>query len=300
MDHISKVGIFLQVVKDESFIGAARSLGMTGPAVSKQIQSLEERLGVKLLNRTTRHVSLTEEGTIYFERARMALEDLKEAEQHIQELKEYPTGKLKISAPMSFGIQFLTKPIAKFAKQYPDVDLEIDFSDRWVDLVEENYDLIVRIASLEDSGLIARKLAPCPLVLCVSDTFIKEHGLPNSVDDIRNYPAVTYNRHGKREQWSYKDKNNQIHTISFNNRFASNTAEMQIAACLEGLGVALLPIFSAQAHLQSGRLVELFPELGSYPEIGIYILYQKNRYLSTRSRLFVDHLVIESEQFTWR
>ena len=184
MDHISKIGIFLQVVKDESFIGAARSLGITGPAISKQVQSLEDRLGVKLLNRTTRHVSLTEEGAIYFERARKALEDLDEAEQYIQERRACPTGKLKVSAPMSFGIQHLTKPIAEFAKQYPDVELEIDFNDGWVDLVEGGYDVIVRIASLEDSGLVARRLAPCPIVLCASDKFIEQYGLPKSVNDL--------------------------------------------------------------------------------------------------------------------
>ena len=299
MDHISKIGIFLQVVKDESFIGAARSLGITGPAISKQVQSLEDRLGVKLLNRTTRHVSLTEEGAIYFERARKALEDLDEAEQYIQERRACPTGKLKVSAPMSFGIQHLTKPIAEFAKQYPDVELEIDFNDGWVDLVEGGYDVIVRIASLEDSGLVARRLAPCPIVLCASDKFIEQYGLPNSVNDLDILPAVTYSRHEQREQWSYKDKNNQLKTKSLNRAFAANTAEMQVEACLKGVGVALLPIFTAQVYLDSGALVELFPDVKSYPDTGIYVMYQKNRYLSTRSRLFIDCLTKASEQFTW-
>ncbi|MFT5116436.1 MAG: DNA-binding transcriptional LysR family regulator, partial [Parasphingorhabdus sp.] len=147
MDHISRVGVFLEVVKNESFAGAARALGLTGPAISKQVQSLEDQLGVKLLSRTTRHVGLTEEGAIYFEKARQALEDLNEAEQHIQDLKACPTGKLKVNAPMSFGTRFLTRPIATFAEQYPEVELEIDFDDRWVDVVGEGFDVVIRIGS---------------------------------------------------------------------------------------------------------------------------------------------------------
>ena len=125
MDHISRVGVFLEVVKHESFAGAARALGLTGPAISKQVQSLEDQLGVKLLSRTTRQVALTEEGAIYFEKARKALEDLNEAEQQIQELKACPTGKLKVNAPMSFGTQFLTRPIARVAKKLIRIDISI-------------------------------------------------------------------------------------------------------------------------------------------------------------------------------
>ncbi|MFT5275769.1 MAG: DNA-binding transcriptional LysR family regulator [Saprospiraceae bacterium] len=300
MDHISRVGVFLQVVKYESFAGAARALGITGPAISKQVQSLEGQLGVKLLNRTTRHVSLTEEGAIYFDRARKALEDLEEAQQQIQELKACPTGKLKVNAPMSFGTQFLTKPIASFAQQYPDVELEIDFSDRWVDVLAEGYDVVVRIASLEDSNLIARKLAPCPIVLCAGAKLIEKLGLPDSVDALSDYPAVVYNQHGQKEEWRYKDSNDEIKALALNRRFAANTAEMQLEACLQGLGIAVLPIFSAHAHLVSGALIQVFPEYKTYPERGIYAMYPQNRYLSTRTRLFIDWLCDARAQFSWR
>jgi DNA-binding transcriptional LysR family regulator len=299
MDHISRVGVFLQVVKYESFAGAARALGMTGPAISKQVQSLEDKLGVKLLNRTTRHVSMTEEGAIYFDRARKALEDLEEAEQQIQELKACPTGKLKVNAPTSFGIQFLTKPIASFAQQYPDVELEIDFSDRWVDVSAEGYDVVVRIASLQDSNLIARKLAPCPIVLCAGQTLIDKHGLPDSVAALADYPAVVYNQHAQKEEWRYKDENDQVRGITLNRNFAANTAEMQLEACLQGLGISLLPMFTAHAHIESGALVEICPEYQTYPERGIYAMYPQNRYLSTRTRLFIDWLSDASSQFSW-
>jgi DNA-binding transcriptional LysR family regulator len=299
MDHISRVGVFLEVVKNESFAGAARSLGLTGPAISKQIKSLEDQLGVKLLSRTTRHVGLTEEGAIYFEKARQALADLVEAEQQIQELKAHPTGKLKVNAPMSFGTQYLTRPIAAFAKQYPDVQLEIDFDDRWVDVVTEGFDVVIRIGSLEDSNLIARKLAPCPIILCAGKELIEQYGLPESVDQLSEYPGIVYNRHRQKEEWRYRDNHGVIGTQTLNRNFAANTAEMQLEACVSSLGISLLPIFSAEAYLKSGELVALLPGFSTFPELGIYALYPQNRYLSTRTRLFIDWLSRASEDFSW-
>jgi DNA-binding transcriptional LysR family regulator len=299
MDHITRVGVFIEVVKNESFAGAARSLGLTGPAISKQVQSLEENLGVRLLNRTTRHVSLTEEGAVYFNRARKALEDLGEAEQQIRELRAYPMGKLKINAPMSFGSQFLTKPIAEFAKQHTHVNLEVDFSDRWVDVVAEGYDVVIRITSPKDSNLVARKLAPCPLVLCASEELINDRGFPESADELENFPAVVYNRHAAKEVWSYIDLAGKKGSATLNRKFAANTAEMQVDACLAGIGVSVLPIFSAHQYIKSGRLVRILPELKTEPERGIYAMYPQNRYLSTRTRLFIEWLSKASEDFTW-
>jgi DNA-binding transcriptional LysR family regulator len=299
MDHISRVGVFLEVAKHESFAGAARALGLTGPAISKQVQSLENQLGVKLLRRTTRHVALTEEGAIYFEKARTALEDLNEAEQQIQELKSCPTGKLKVNAPMSFGTQFLTHPIAAFAERYPEVELEIEFSDRWVDVVREGFDIVIRIGSLEDSTLIARKLAPCPIILCAGKKLIEKYGLPGSVNQLSDYPGIVYTQHAQKEQWRFQTNSDAILSQTLNRNFAANTAEMQLEACLQGLGVALLPIFSADTYLRSGELVELFPDYKTYPERSIYAMYPQNRYLSTRTRLFIDWLSDFSKSFSW-
>ena len=299
MDHISRVGIFIEVAKNESFAGAARALGLTGPAVSKQVQSLEDQLGIKLLNRTTRHVSLTEEGAAYFNKARKALEDLHEAEKQINEMKECPTGRLKVNAPMSFGRQFLLTPIASFAEQYPEVELDVDFSDRWVDVVGEEFDVVIRIASLEDSNLVARKLAPCPIILCAGKKLIQKYGLPESVEQISDYPGIVYTTHGQKEVWRFQKKDQSILSQTLKRSFASNTAEMQLQACLQGIGVALLPIFVADSYLKSGELVELFPEYKTYPERAIYAMYPQNRYLSTRTRLFIDWLSEASKGFSW-
>ena len=301
MDHISRVGVFLEVAKHESFAGAARALGLTGPAISKQVQSLEDQLGIKLLNRTTRHVSLTEGGAMYFDKARKALDDLSEAEMQLHELKACPTGKLKINAPMSFGSQFLTRPIAAFAEQYPEVELEVDFNDRWVDVVGEGYDVVIRIGVLEDSNLIARKLAPCPIVLCAGKKLNERHGPPNSVEQLSDYPGIVYNKHEQKEVWRFKEKSSGlVSSQTLNRNFATNTAEMQLEACLSGLGVALLPIFTADPYLRSGELIELFPDCSTYPERGIFAMYPQNRYLSARTRLFIDWLSESSTEFSWR
>ena len=299
MDHISRIGIFLEVAKYASFAEAARTLGLTGPAISKQVQSLEDRLGVKLLSRTTRHVALTEEGALFYEKARKALEDLNEAEQQIQELKACPTGKLKVNAPMSFGTHFLTQPIAAFAEQYPEVEIEVDFNDRWVDVVAEGFDVVIRIGSLEDSTLIARKLAPCPIILCAGKKLIEKYGLPQSVASLCDYPGIVYTQHNQKEEWRYMNQENEVFSQILNRNFAANTAEMQLQACLQGLGVALLPIFSVDCHLRSGELIALFPEYKTYPERGIYAMYPQNRYLSTRTRLFIDWLSDYSRDFSW-
>ena len=300
MDPISKVAIFVQVAQLQSFAAAGRALGMSGPAVSKHIQSLENRLGVRLLNRTTRSVTLTEEGALYLERAGKALEDLQEAERRIQELKDCPTGKLKINAPMSFGNQYLVGPIAQFAQRYPEVKLEVDFDDRWVDVIAEGYDVVVRIGALEDSSLIARKLASCPIILCASPAYKAQHGLPEKPSQLPDFPAIIYNKHGQSEEWRYQALNGSRGSARLNRNFAGNSAEMQLEACLQGLGIALLPAFVASKHLDSGALLQVLPELETYPQRGIYALFPQNRHLAIRVRLFVDWLSECSVEFPWQ
>lgn len=299
LDHISRVGVFLEVVKHKSFAGAARSLGMTGPALSKQVQSLEDQLGVRLLHRTTRQVTLTEEGAVYSDRARKALEDLNEAEQQIQELKACPTGILKINAPMSFGKRYLTSPIAAFAKEYPNVKMEMDFDDRRVDVIGEGYDVVVRIGALEDSSLISRKLATCPIILCASADFVKTYGCPESIDALSDLPAIIFNKHGSNTEWKYEDNKGKIDSVNLNQNFAANSAEMILEACLQGIGIALLPIFVASTYLKSGQLVEILPEYKTSPERSIYAIFPQNRHLSTKTRLFVDWLSQSSKSFPW-
>ncbi len=272
---------------------------MSGPAVSKQIQALEDRLGVRLLNRTTRSVTLTDEGALYLDRAGKALEDLQEAERRIQELKDCPTGKLKINAPMSFGNRYLAGPIAKFARRYPEVRLEVDFDDRWVDMIAEGYDVVVRIGVLEDSNLIARKLAHCPIFLCASPAYVVRYGLPDQPSQLSDFPAIIYSKHGQSEDWRYQASNGDRGSVRLNRNFAGNSAEMQVEACLQGLGIGLLPAFVAREHLDSGALLRVLPEFETWPQRGIYALFPQNRHLAIRVRLFVDWLSQCGAEFPW-
>lgn len=299
MDHISRISVFLAVVKHQSFVGAARSMGMTGPALSKQVQALEDQLGVRLLHRTTRQITLTEEGAIFNERARIALEDLDEAERQIQDLKSSPMGVLKINVPTSFGKQYLTKPVAAFAKEYPDVKIEIDFDDRKVDIIGEGYDVVVRIGALEDSSFIARQLARCPIILCASADYLNHHGLPENPHDLKNFPAILYSKHGNESEWRFIDENGNKGSAALRKVFATDSAEMMLDACLEGVGVAILPVFSVATYLRSEQLVRVLPEYDTDPELIIHAIFPQNRHLSTKVRLFVDCLTSSCQALPW-
>lgn len=299
MDHISRISVFLAVVKHQSFAGAARSMGMTGPALSKQVQALEDQLGVRLLHRTTRQITLTEEGAIYNERARIAVEGLDEAERQIHDLKNAPMGMLKINVPTSFGKQYLTKPVAAFAKEYPDVQMEIDFDDRKVDIIGEGYDVVVRIGALEDSSFIARQLAPCPIILCASPNYINRHGLPENPNDLKKFPAILFSKHGNESEWRFIDNKGNKGGTALNKVFATDSAEMMLEACIEGIGVAALPIFSVAEYLKSKRLVRVLPDYNTDPELIIHAIFPQNRHLSTKVRLFVDRLSNSCSALPW-
>ena len=299
MNRISRVDLFLEVVKQNSFTAAAKCLNLSAPAVSKQVQALEKQLGVKLLNRTTRQVTLTEEGAVYAQRAGRALEDLHEAERAILELKECPLGKLKINVPLSFGIGYLSKPIADFAIKYPEVVIDVDYDDRRVDMIAEGYDVVIRIGSLPDSSLIARKLAQCPLLVCASPAYLKKQGLPVSPADLVSHRGIVYTKHDNRAIWKFTDASNRISKVTINRDFASNNAEAMVQACLQGVGVALLPIFSVAVYLESKHLVHILKDFRSYPEPAIYALFAQNRYQSTKIRLFIDWMIEKCNDLPW-
>jgi len=221
MNHLSRIDIFIHVVKQQSFSGAARSLGITSSAVSKQIKNLEDELQVKLLNRTTRNVSVTEEGALFFERASRALEDLQEAKEQINELKACPMGSLKVSLPSSFGLSYLAHAIACFAKKYPNVELDINMDDRFVNIAEDNFDVVVRIGALEDSSLISRKLAACPFTICASPEYLKKHGIPQTPGDLTKHNILIHTRNNTMTNWNYRSPNDpeNIHTVSLKTKF---------------------------------------------------------------------------------
>ncbi|MGH1376999.1 MAG: LysR family transcriptional regulator [Alphaproteobacteria bacterium] len=299
MDHLSRIGIFIKVVKNTSFAGAARELGITSSAVSKQVQNLEFELQTKLLNRTTRNVSVTEEGAIFFERASRAMEDLQEAKEQIHELKSCPHGTLKVSIPFSVGIKYLGKAIASFAKQYPDVNLDLSFDDRYVDISAEGFDLAIRIGALQDSSLISRRLASCPIYICASPEYIGKHGIPQHPKELADHNVLAYTRNQGSHEWRYKDQNGKEGHVKLQGTFKCDTGEMMREAVIKGVGIAILPIFYIAEPLKEGLVKQILPEYISWPNRDIHAVFMPNRYLSTRLRLFVDHITLACKSLPW-
>ncbi|WP_162798462.1 LysR family transcriptional regulator [Sulfitobacter sp. SK012] len=299
MDHVSRVGVFIAVVRAQSFAGAARALGITSSAVSKQVQNLEQDLQVKLLNRTTRNVSVTEEGAVYYERASRALEDLQEAREQIYELKSRPRGPLKASFPQSLGNKYFGPAIASFAAKYPEVELDVSLGERFVDIVSEGFDLAVRIGSLKDTTLIARRMASCPFVICASAGYLEVHGTPQKPDDLRHHNVLAFTGNNGLHEWRYQDAAGQHGHVGLNGSFKSDSGDILCRAALEGIGIVILPIFYVAEHIKNQELEPILSEYSTSPKRDIYAVFQPNRFQSTRQRLFVDYLVSTCKQLPW-
>ncbi|TDT77132.1 DNA-binding transcriptional LysR family regulator [Litoreibacter halocynthiae] len=299
MDHISRIGVFIAVVKAASFAGAAQSLGFTSSAVSKQIQNLEQDLQVKLLNRTTRNVSVTEEGAIYYERAARALEDLQEAEEEINELRSHPRGPLKVSFPQSLGSKYFSEAIGSFAAQYPEVELDVSLDERFVDITAEGFDLAVRIGSLKDTSLIARRMAACPFILCASAGYLETNGTPQTPKDLVDHNVLAFSGNSGVHEWRYCDRSGRTGQINLHGAFRSDSGDILCSAAVQGVGIAVLPIFYVAEHLKNQNLQVVLPRYVTSPERDIYAVFQPNRFQSARLRLFVDHLVEVSKRLPW-
>ena len=290
MQSMGRIEIFLEVAKLQSFAMAAKRLGLTGPAVSKQVMALEEALGVKLLHRTTRLVTLTDEGAVYYERARHAIEELKEAAGQLQDMKATPKGALKINVPISFGQAHLLPVLSGFAKKYPDVSMEILLDDRMVDVVAEGYDMVIRIGVLADSTLAAKQLGTCPILLVASPGYLKANGTPKIPQDLKKHRLITYNHQGTGAEWRYRDTQGKIGSFRGEGSLSSNNAEMMLQAALDGVGIAILPMFSIATHVKAKQLVEVLPGYQTYPERQITALMPPNRYRSTKVKLLLEWL----------
>lgn len=289
MDHLSRIGVFVEVARQGGFAAAARALGLTSSAVSKQVQNLEHELRVKLLNRTTRQVALTEEGALFFERAQRALADLREATAQVHELRETPRGPLRISVPSSFGTAHLAGPIAAFARTWPDVHLDVHFDDRMVDIAAESFDLAIRIGALKDSTMTARKLSDCPFVVCAAPDYWAAQGVPRGPVDLARGNVLAYTRQGAHE-WRYRAADGTVGMVGLAGTLRSDTAEMMIAAACAGLGAIIVPRIFVGSYLADGRLVAVLEDYTTMPERAIWAVFPPNRYMSTRLRLFVDHI----------
>jgi DNA-binding transcriptional LysR family regulator len=289
MDKLTSLRAFVKVVEAASFSEAGRRLRLSRSAVSKYVAELEEELGVQLLSRTTRRVTPTENGQAYFERALSVLADLDAADRAVAQLQATPRGLLRVNAPMSFGTMQLGPAIAGFMQRYPELQIQLALSDEHVDPVQEGLDVTLRIAELESSSLIARKLMPIERVVCASPGYLKQHGTPKHPSDLRDHACLTYGYLSTGNQWKLTGKDGD-HWISPRWTLCANNAEVLRDAAVAGRGIAVLPVFIAQAALASGKLQ---PFLADYmtPPLALYAIYPPTRHLAVKVRLFIDYLV---------
>ena len=287
MDRFDEISAFAAVADARSFTQGARRLGVSSAQVSKLVARLENRLGARLLNRTTRDVSLTDTGRAYLERARVLLEDFEALETSVRE-EGGPKGLLKISAPMSFGASQLTPALLDFACAYPDVSLDVSSTDRMVNLVEEGFDVGVRIGRLSDSSLIARKLAAVRMVTCASPEYLQAHGAPLTPEDLASHTAIIDTNASDPTVWRFSSDNDS-HDVRVHGRLSFAGADACVAAARRSLGVTRSPAFAAAQDLREGRLV---PLLCAYEPEQIYVhaVYPHGKHLAAKVRAFVDFL----------
>ncbi len=288
MSDLSQVESFIRVVEAGGFRAASRQLGLTPSAISKRVRALEDRLGVRLLQRTTRSVAPTEAGQAYFERSREILADLAEAESALGAMGQEARGTLRIAAPMDFGRRHLAQPLAAFAARHPRLALDVDFSDRFVDVVGEGFDVAIRIGTLADSSLVARRLAPCRRLLVASPVYLQARGTPAHGADLPQHDFIGYALETSRT-WRVASETGG-RALPLRERHRVNNGEMMCRLAVAGLGIALLPTFLACDALRAGDLVPILEhELDA--DISVHAVYPHRRHLSAKVRLFVDHLV---------
>ncbi len=280
---------FVQVVEAESFSEAARRLGVAKSVVSRRVGTLETRLGASLFHRTTRRLSLTEVGHAYYERSQRILADVSEADDVAGHLQTALTGKLRIAAPMTFGIRHLSSAVADFLKLHPEVDIELELNDRRVDLVSEGYDLAVRIGKLPDSSLIARTLAPCRHLVCASPAYLSERGHPTTPADLATeaHDCLVYSNRPVGDQWRFLVEGNWEPIKVRPRRLGVNNGEVLQTALLAGIGLASLPTFLVGDAIRRGELISV---LSGFPieSPDIHAIWPPSRQLSAKVRALVD------------
>jgi DNA-binding transcriptional LysR family regulator len=288
MDRFLEMKTFNAVVDAGSFVKAAHALGMSKAAVSRYVGDLESRLGVRLLHRTTRRLSLTEEGQVFFGRSKELLAGVDEAEAEISSRTGAASGLLRVNAPVTFGIRHLAPLWGEFRTRYPNVALDVTLADRVVDLVEEGYDVAIRIAILPNSTLISKRLANTRMVLCASPQYLAAHGVPHRPDELAAHAVISYSYWSTKDEWHFNGPQGPI-SVNTQPFMHTNSGDTCRAAALAHQGVILQPTFLVGDDLAAGTLVELMPEFRSI-ELGIYAIYPTRKHVSPKVRAFIDFL----------
>ena len=278
------------ILQEGSFTKAAQKLGMSGAAVGKHVQTMEGKMNLRLFHRTTRTITPTDAALKINAAVSQSEEHLSGILEELTDEQSTPTGRLKINVPMSYGELFLAKPMAKFAATYPDVIVDVDFDDKRVHLIEEGYDLVIRIGTLEDSGLIAKRISDFPILMCASPMLIEKLGMPSTPKDLSNWPFICYSNAANPSMWPYKDPEEKSGSVNLSPSLYANNASMMKEACLAGVGAALLPKFSCEYEIANKNLIHILPAYQTAPERGVYVIYPDRKFLPLKVRKFIDIL----------
>jgi DNA-binding transcriptional LysR family regulator len=289
MDTIDGMRTFVAVMSAGSFSAAADRLSMSPQLVSKYVGQLEARLGARLLNRSTRRLSITEAGQAYYERCQYVLAEIDEMESAVGDATLTARGTLRINAPMSFGALHLSKAIADYQRTQPEVGVNLTLDDRTVDIVSEGYDMAIRIARLSESSLIARKLAPVKMVVCAAPRYLRERGTPTSPKDLESHECLGYAYYSEPDRWRFKAKDGEQHDVRINGCFSANNGDALRQAAIAGTGLILQPTFIVGNDIQVNALQVVLDDY-EVAELGVYAVYPHRQYLSGKVRTFVDFL----------
>ena len=297
MDKIQEMASFVAVVDAGSFIRAADASGMSKAAVSRHVNDLEQRLGVRLLHRTTRRLSLTVEGQAFHARCKELLASVDEAEAEITAQSGAPSGLLRVNAPLTFGVLHLAPLWGRFTDLYPKVSLDVTLGDRVVDLIDEGYDLVVRITAMTGSMLVSRKLASTRMVLCASPGYLAKHGTPVHPSELAAHRTIAYTYWATRDEWEFTGPDGAV-SVSVNACIHTNNGDTCRLAALDHQGIILQPTFLVGDDLKRGTLLELMPEFRSI-ELGIHAVYPTRKCLPLKVRRLIDFLASAFRDPPW-
>jgi DNA-binding transcriptional LysR family regulator len=289
MDRFADMQMLVSVVEAGSISAAADRLDLAKSAVSRRLAELEARLGTSLIHRTTRRLTLTDSGRAYYDRCVVILADLDEAEAAVSQAHQALKGRLRVALPHAFGLLHLAPLVQEFMALHPELRFELDFNDRQIDLLQEGFDLAIRIATLEDSSLIARRLAPIRHVVCASPEYLARHGTPQTAADLGRHVCLAYSNLADPGLWSFRGPDGQPGSVRVPVRLAASSGDFLIRAAIAGEGLILHPTFYVHEALRSGQLVQVLAD-HRWPELSAYAVYPPTRHLSSRVRTFIDFL----------
>ena len=292
MDRLTSMAVFVAAAEQGSLAAAARRFGVSASMAGKHVAAIELDLNVRLIHRTTRSLVLTEAGRAYYLRCKRLLEDYDDARREASDAQEVVKGTLRIAAPVTFGEMHLSGMIGRFLARHPGLSIDVMLSDRYVDLLAEGVDVAIRVGQLRDSGLIARRLAPCRMIFCASPHFIARHGEPRTIDALRRAPRLAFSDPVSAGDWSIEAQDGTRHVIDGPVRIRANNMRMLLAAALNGAGITYGPSFVFDEHIANGGLMRLMPGV-AVPDLAIHAVYPTNRHVPLKLRSFLDHLAHE-------